>query len=111
MPQEMKRLRKVFEDINAILDTAHASLEASSEAHVLWDLLTALRGPDDASIAVKLATTARIRAYLVPAAEKIGADVSETHCPDINLINPGNHFGGHIVKATHALLTAGYLKG
>ena len=47
----------------------------TDEASKLWDILTALRGPDDTNLSLKEATTAVIRYHALPVCDKNGATV------------------------------------
>lgn len=84
------------------------------QARRLWNILSALRGPDAATIQLKQQTTSLIRAASLPqAAMRLGMDVAMT-APDIDRLNTlvrikapedePRHFYNHISYAAAALL-------
>ena len=77
----------------------------SSERNTLWWVLTALRGPDSEDRALKLTTTAVIRAHSLPKfADRMGADVADKTRPvSIAVGTTHDHFNFHIALATEML--------
>lgn len=68
LPDE-SRVRKVLDEIDAIL------VDEGRAGQLLWDILTALRGPDrDADASVKWTSTARVRARAFPKTARVVMD-------------------------------------
>lgn len=71
---------KTKQEFLRILDTFFASTDVEGEdKKEVWDILSALRGPDDDDLEKKLATTAILRAKVFPN----GREWLETHVADI----------------------------
>jgi hypothetical protein len=101
-----------------------------SEAKQLWDILTALRGPDDCNIELKEITTAAIRAAIGLGQNSVGAVVNSSRPfgADLNLsadftpdyyklqellvddYKAQYHFVIHYRQALQALKQLGYIK-
>jgi hypothetical protein len=121
-----KRVKKtVDERVREILDVIDNALRPSDKtvygydqevARKLWNILSALRGPDNASVFIKDATTGVIRRQAFPKTFKGNFGDSYLHR---NLAlsytdDPGkvvfrrdfmkqDHFGGHVIKAFNSL--------
>jgi hypothetical protein len=75
---------------------------STQEAKKLWDVLTALRGPDNGDRVLKARTTAVIRQHSVPALADLShafvLGASSVECPPLP-----DHFHHHIRRAARAL--------
>ncbi len=84
--------------------------EASSE---LWDILSALRGPDASGCAgIKYGTTARLRA-IIGLEHQDYANTDNGPIEDLtdrDVQRAGAHFAQHIDNAKYALAYLGYIK-
>lgn len=100
-------VREMLDKIDVFLSTAPID-----EAQQLWDVLTALRGPDDDDPELKSRTTTHIRAAAFPKARDARrnyhfyASFSTEECPKIfgemDCLN--EHFLGHYYYAQRILL-------
>jgi len=109
----VKGLKKVFtaKDFLFTLDTFFAEPEKTvpeEEKRKVWDILTALRGPDDDNhYLLKWATTAIIRARVfVRGRKRVGkwATInSEKMVIDLTRFTPQPHFHYHVLQAAKAL--------
>ncbi len=104
--------RKTTREILDLID--EELLFGDRRSRDLWDVLTALRGPDfnDVSMRIKLSTTSHIRTAAFPktadhrAAEVNTGAIFSTKARPFN-VNAGDgashHFHRHIVRAAHVL--------
>jgi hypothetical protein len=94
-----KPVKQVLREIGKYL----AIQDAKGEA--VWDVLTALRGPDNESYPVKEATTAVIRWHLVGDMSGAGLDSNpdSEQLLEIRKELKGNHFKSHVYNAFTAL--------
>lgn len=98
-------------EILKAIDNWAADNLGNYESKVLWDILTALRGPDSGDSELKWNTTAIIRAYTLPILATGNAMVNkeqrinETLSKIMNYdkIDAQNHFKNHIRDAIHAI--------
>jgi predicted nucleic acid-binding Zn finger protein len=118
-------------DVKQLVDQIVTVLKGPKfEAKQLWDILTALRGPDDGNIKLKEITTAAIRAAIGLGQNSVGAVVSSLRPfgADFDLsadFTPGyhklmhellanykaqHHFVLHYRQALQALKQLGYIK-
>ena len=91
------RALRILNIIDAWCAKAHAA-----EVQDLWNILTALRGPDSGNIDLKWRSTARIRAQVLPqGASRTGYGIN----PDglTPQADDSEHFGIHIQFAVEAL--------
>ena len=90
-----------------ILMDQWAKMASTAQTNKLWDVLTALRGPDKVDAFVKKATTAVIRRAAVPnLTRRVGADISNKQWVDLDVLkgrNVESHFQGHIENAVRTL--------
>lgn len=104
--------RRVLRDIESYI-LREAKLE-SGEGRKLWDVLTALRGPDDGDVTVKAQTTEIVRSAAFPklakasfskfSSNQTGALFAELPVGKINLVRTTTgHFKRHIEDAANAL--------
>lgn len=96
------KVREVLDIIDGVL------AQDEEDARELWDILTALRGPDDGSVRKKDSTTVHIRAAAFPktASSYFTHATMNPHNP-LDL-TPGTqlndwHFDGHVRSAAVAL--------
>ena len=70
------------------------------EIRDLWDILSALRGPDEYNLDLKQETTCRIRARTVPNL----AFYSDINGDGGEIVGwPGDHFGQHVMAAVESI--------
>lgn len=113
-------VRKVLAQIEAVLMSNQENKEACRDAKQLWDILTALRGPDnDVADRVKFATTVYIRQAAFPTYAEAVTHGTATELaymsPRVRLFDEptqivvadarkcGGHFHYHINAAARAL--------
>ena len=100
----MNAVREVLQQIDELL------AEGGTNAQQLWDVLVALRGPDDKDADTKRASTERIRAIAFPIAARAKAHPMERVNVDggeITVRDMTSHFGWHVAKAKKALQALG----
>jgi hypothetical protein len=103
-PKIDPELREVLDNIDQVL------AKNDSNAKALWDVLTALRGPDSLSYDLKSGTTAKIRKLAFPqASDRFSravfeyGTVKEVTYDDLAYAVAGRHFFTHIDAAAQAL--------
>lgn len=95
--------------VNAVLDRIDEVLASGgAESRQLWDILTALRGPDSGDIVVKRDYTAPIRAAAFPRSADANSRFSlafmwPTTLPSVHTAQLDQHFFSHIDTALTAL--------
>lgn len=106
MPQSSRKKAhvKARAAINALVKVLNKGDET---ACLVWDVVTALRGPDDSSDTLKQLTTARIRGAIDIKSNFVDAiDLTPSWAVAIEM-HP--HFGRHYYSALEALTKLGYI--
>ena len=95
----LKEVRKLVSDIGEL------KIQDIQKDEKLWYILSALRGPDEGDADVKYASTARLRAVVVPnLARANGATISDKPLALLNYSEKlGDHFIAHFNRACGAI--------
>jgi hypothetical protein len=108
MRTQKGKLMKADEVIASVVEVLNGP--DTIEAKHLWNVLTALRGPDTDDYALKLNTTSKIRGAIGLKSNSTGAFVSYEALPDspdsaFALANRGGfHFADHFKMAVESLI-------
>jgi hypothetical protein len=120
------RAKELIEQIVKVLNEDSKTFDLGDEesgGRALWDILTALRGPDNGNYHLKEETTAKIRAGIGLKHGNVGyATVSDSKplpSTDYRAVNRAilakfpddkNHFSFHYAKAIQGLTELGFLE-
>lgn len=113
--KNMKKIKKSRRTVSGMLKEIDTFLATNPNSNKLWDILSALRGPDSDDMKVKMATTTAIRRAAFPLTHKAMRDysiVNRIQAAFEGVYNPErmdahNHFNHHIQSAVRALTASG----
>lgn len=111
-----KKIKKSRRTVSGLLKEIDTFLATSPNSDKLWDILSALRGPDGLDIHLKESTTTAIRRAAFPLTMRAmfeGSIVNSVQASFAGTYNPSvkskvsYHFNAHIERAVFALAESG----